>query len=198
MKPIIRPAAEGDAEPIQVIYAPVVRDTATSFELEVPGVEAIRERILDKLVHFPWLVCEYQNEVLGYVYAGKHRERAAYQWAVDVSVYVSADYRRAGIGRALYTSLFAVLKLQGFYNAFAGIALPNPASVGLHTALGFQPIGVYRHVGYKLGAWHDVGWWHLTLQPLTDHPTSPGDFSQLRTSEECQQALAAGLPLLRL
>src|SRR5260221_2691926 len=107
----------------------------------------MRERIRSKQEHFPWLVCELDHELLGYVYAGSHRERAAYQWSVDVTAYVTASRRRSGVGRALYTSLFRLLVLQGFYTAFAGSTVPNVGSTGLHIALGFQPVGVYRNVG---------------------------------------------------
>jgi L-amino acid N-acyltransferase YncA len=195
---LIRLATEADSAVVQAIYAPIVESTIISFEIDVPTVEEIRERIRAKVGHLPWLVCEYENQVTGYVYAGKHRERAGYQWSVDVSAYVSDQFRRAGIARALYTSLFEILKLQGFYNAYAGIALPNNASIGLHTALGFQPVGVYRHVGYKLGAWHDVSWLYLTLLPPADNPIPPVDLHHIQHMTEWQEALSAGLSLLRL
>ena len=102
-------------------------------------------------------MCESEGRILGYAYAGAHRTRAAYQWSVDVPVYVHTNARQIGVGRALYRSLFGLLTLQGSCNAFAGITLPNPAGVGLHESLGFKPIGIYRDVGHKLGRWHDVG-----------------------------------------
>jgi L-amino acid N-acyltransferase YncA len=123
--------------------------------------------------------------------------RAAYQWSVDVSVYIHAQVRRSGVGRGLYRSLFALLVLQGFYQAYAGITLPNPASVGLHESLGFQPVGVYRAVGYKLGAWHDVGWWQLTLQARVPAPEPPLKTSVVCESAAWRTALATGLPSLR-
>jgi L-amino acid N-acyltransferase YncA len=141
---------------------------------------------------------EHHGEVLGYAYASAHRTRAAYQWSVDVSVYVQAQVQRSGVGCALYSSLFKLLTLQGFYNAYAGITLPNPGSVGLHESLGFRPVGMYRAVGYKLGAWHDVGWWQLTLQAPTLSPEPLKDCRTLPASPEWQAALATGLPLLRL
>jgi L-amino acid N-acyltransferase YncA len=134
---------------------------------------------------------------VGYAYASKHRERAAYQWSVDVSIYIRPHAHRRGIGRALYTSLFRVLALQGFYHAYAGITLPNPASVGLHEALGFQPVGVYQAVGFKLGAWHDVGWWRLLLRPLAEDPRRPVELPTLVTSAEFPVAVASGLAFLR-
>lgn len=193
----IRLATEDDAEQILAIYAPVVRATPISFEMEPPTEHEVRRRMADTLVSFPWLVCGRRGEILGYAYAGKHRARAAYQWSVDVSVYAHAQARRSGVGRALYTSLFKILTLQGFYNAYAGIALPNPASVGLHEALGFLPVGVYRAVGFKLGAWHDVGWWELSLQARPAAPDSPKRLSAVQESAEWKTALAAGLSVLR-
>jgi len=198
MAATIRLAGESDAEQIRAIYAPYVTHTAISFELEPPTVEEMRRRIVDILPRWPWLVCERGREILGYVYAGRHRSRAAYQWSADVSVYVDERCHRLGIGGALYNSLFAILALQGFCNAYAGITLPNAASVGLHESLGFQPVGVYRAVGYKLGAWHDVGWWQLVLQPHATPPDPPKALGVVRTFPEWEAALARGLPLLRL
>lgn len=116
------------------------------------------------------------GEVQGYAYAGRHRERAAYQWAVDTSVYVRADARGRGVGRALYAALFDQLVALGYFQAFAGIALPNAGSVALHESVGFAPLGVYRNVGYKFGAWHDVGWWQKSLQPLRAEPAAPASY----------------------
>ena len=121
----------------------------------------------------PWLVWEEDGRVLGYAYASGHRARAAYQWCVEVSVYVHPDARRGGIARRLYTELFERLREQGFYNAYAGITLPNPASVGFHEAMGFRPIGVYPKIGYKFGRWHDVGWWSLRLRDDDEEPAPP-------------------------
>jgi L-amino acid N-acyltransferase YncA len=197
MAATIRLATEQDAEDTLAIYAPIVRSTPISFELEPPSVSEMRRRIADTLAYLPWLVCEDRGAMLGYAYASKHRVRAAYQWSVDVSVYVHAPARRAGVGRALYTSLLKMLILQGFYHALAGIALPNPASVGFHEALGFQLVGVYRAVGYKLGAWHDVGWWQLSLQEPSLPPDAPLPLKEVQGSAEWQAALAAGLACLQ-
>jgi L-amino acid N-acyltransferase YncA len=194
---IIRLATEGDAEQIAAIYAPNVTDTVISFELEPPTAGEMRRRIEGTLQRYPWLVCERQGRVLGYAYAGAHGSRAAYEWSVDVSVYVHEDTRRAGVGRALYASLFAALDLQGFYNAYAGATLPNPASVGLHESVGFRPVGVYRGVGYKMGGWHDVVWWHLSIRERVADPDPPADLPSMVGSEEWDAALTNGLPLLR-
>jgi L-amino acid N-acyltransferase YncA len=194
----IRLATAGDAEAVQAIYAPIVLDTVISFEVEPPSVSEMRQRILETLEHWPWLVCEHDGEVIGYAYAGKYRVRLAYQWSVDVSVYIHERARRRGVGRALYKALFSLLRLQGFYNAQAGITLPNAGSIGLHEALGFQPIGVYRKIGYKLGAWHDVGWWQLVLQPHVVAPVPLRDVSALQGSAAWEAAMARGTSSLRL
>jgi phosphinothricin acetyltransferase len=130
----------------------------------------------------PWLVAEQGGEVVGYAYACRHQERAAYRWAADVSVYVADGRRGQGHGRGLYEALFERLRRQRFQVACAGITLPNEASVALHERLGFEPVGVSRRIGWKRGAWHDVGWWQLELlpagpqspaEPLTPEPPTP-------------------------
>jgi len=196
MAAVIRVATGEDAQGVQEIYAPIVRDTVISFELDPPSVAEMRQRILDTLAHWPWLVCEREGQVIGYAYAGKYRVRAAYQWSVDVSVYIHERARRRGVGRALYSALFPILVLQGFYNAQAGVTLPNAASVRLHEAMGFQPIGVYRKIGYKMGAWHDVGWWQLVLQPHAAAPAPLLDISAVQGSPAWVAALARGTSLL--
>jgi L-amino acid N-acyltransferase YncA len=198
MTAMIRLAAPDDAPSVQAIYALVVRETAISFELEPPTIEEIRKRTVKTLERLPWLICEHDGDILGYVYASEHRSPLTYQWSVDVSVYVHENARRLGVGQTLYRSLFSLLTLQGFYQAYAGITLPNQASVGLHESLGFQPVGVYRAVGYKLGAWHDVGWWQLTLQEHVSPPEPPSDLSTVRESPAWHTTLATGLALLRL
>ena len=192
----IRLARSEDAAAIGAIYAPFVTDTSTSFELTAPTVGEVASRVESTLSYAPWLVWEEDGDVLGFAYASKHRERAAYRWSVDVSVYVHGKARRRGLGRALYTSLFALLRLQGFYAAHAGITLPNPASVGLHESLGFRPVGVYRKVGFKMGAWHDVGWWQLPLRERLDsgpEPAPPRSVAEAQQDPGWAEALAAGL-----
>lgn len=154
---------EQDAAACAAIYAPYVSDSVISFEERPPTAAELAQRIAKVTETHPWLVAEDGNQLIGFAYATHHRERAAYRWAADVTVYVAPASQRAGVGRALYEALFDRLGQQGFRIACAGIALPNEASVGLHEALGFQPVGVYRKIGWKLGAWHDVGWWQLEL-----------------------------------
>lgn len=169
----IRLATASDAAAIARIYAPYVRDTAISFETEPPDAAEMARRLAAIGERHPWLVAVDGQGLLGYAYAGEHRSRAAYRWDADVAVYLEPRAHRRGIGRALYRRLFALLRAQGYVNAYAGIALPNAASVGLHEALGFVPVGVYRGVGYKHGAWHDVGWWGLRLQAPPSPPAEP-------------------------
>ncbi len=163
-----------------------------------PSVDEVRKRILKTLRQYPWLVVESQGAVLGYAYASSHNERAAYQWSVSTAIYVRDGQRRSGAGHALYTSLFAALRLQGYVNAFAGATLPNLASVGLHRALGFEEVGTYRAVGYKAGAWRDVIWWQLSLQDRPSEPGPPMALPDIVGSAGWDEAIASGTPLLRL
>lgn len=159
----IRPATVADAEAIQRIYAPVVIETAISFEDVPPTVAEMAERIASISRTHPYLVAANDGAVCGYVYAGPHAERAAYRYSVGTTVYIAAAARRSGVGAALYGALLPELKRRGFHAAFAGIALPNPGSVALHESVGFELVGVYREVGFKFGRWHDVGWWQRLL-----------------------------------
>lgn len=177
--PAIRLATAADAAAVAAVYAPYVRDTVITFEIEPPDAAEMARRLAAVGERFPWLLACDGAQVLGYAYAGEHRSRAAYRWDVDVAVYLDARSHRRGLGRALYTRLFELLRAQGYVNAYAGITLPNAASVGLHQALGFVPVGVYREVGYKCGAWHDVGWWGLRLQAPPAAPAEPIPFPRL-------------------
>jgi len=165
---MIRPATHEDATAIAGVYAPYVLGTVASFE-EVPPTAGEMAARMD--LRMPWLVADVEG-VVGYTYAGPHHGRAGYRWAVNVSVYLAPEARGRGLGRALYDALLTTLRRLGFVQAFAGIALPNDASVRLHESLGFAQLGVYRSVGFKHGTWHDVGWWQLTL---TDPPTEPSE-----------------------
>jgi phosphinothricin acetyltransferase len=162
-QPAVRPAAAADAADLLAIYAPIVETTAISFEEVPPSVEEMAARIETTRQSYPYLVAEGDGHVVGFAYASQHRSRAAYRSSVDVTVYVAERARRAGVGRALYGALLPILAGRGFHAAFAGIALPNPGSIALHEALGFSHVGVYREVGFKLGRWHDVGWWQRLL-----------------------------------
>ena len=194
----IRLAERRDAAAIAAIYAPSITGGVASFELIPPDAEEMARRMTGILPAHPWLVCEHAGRVTGYVYASQHLARAAYQWSANVSAYIDADFHRRGLGRALYASLFALLRLQGFYNVYGGITLPNPGSVGLHETMGFRLVGVYRGIGYKMGRWHDVGWWHLELQPKpATPPAAPLNLAAAMQLPGWQAALEAGLACLR-
>lgn len=173
----IRLARAADCDAMAAIYAPYVSDGVASFETEPPDEAEMEARLRKVSAFHPWLVLERSGQVAGYAYAAAHRERAAYRWSVDTTVYVCRGRHREGIGRALYTALLPILRLQGFHSAFAGITLPNAGSVGLHEAFGFKPIGVYYEVGFKAGAWWDVGWWGLALTRAKAPPSEPVPFS---------------------
>ncbi|HEY7513857.1 MAG TPA: GNAT family N-acetyltransferase [Vicinamibacteria bacterium] len=162
----IRLVRTEDAPELLRIYSPFVRETWISFEYEPPSVPELEGRIRAVTAASPWLVAVEGDEVIGYAYADKLRSRPAYQWAQETTVYVDRGSHRRGVARALYGVLFAALRVQGFASAWAGIALPNPTSVAVHEALGFRSAGVWPSVGFKLGAWRDLGWWRLELQPL--------------------------------
>lgn len=174
----VRIATPLDAENILEIYAPYVLSHATTFEIHVPTIEDFRQRISQILLKFPWIVCYINNSLAGYTYASPFKEREAYQWSAECSVYLSHAFMNKGIGRVLYKTLFPILKHQGIRNVFAGITLPNDPSVRLHEKLGFKSIAVYENIGYKLGHWHNVGWWKLQLNEYSTEPPPFLKFSQ--------------------
>lgn len=154
----IRPATEADAPTLLAIYAPFVEHTVVSFETSVPPVDEFAARVRMYAAQWAWLVAERDGRCIGYAYGSPHRERAAYRWSTETSAYVDASAQRAGVGKALYLALFDALIAGGYCNAYAGITLPNEASMALHRSVGFEPVGVFRSIGYKFGAWHDVAW----------------------------------------
>ena len=167
---LIRIATPEDADACAAIYAPYVTETAISFETEPPTSAEMADRIANAIA---WFVFEVDGRVAGYAYAGPFHPRAAYRWACEVSVYLEPGRRRTGAGRALYDVLLRDLADRGYRMAIAGMTLPNPASEGLHRALGFEPVGTYRDIGYKFGAWHDVAWTQLVLARGDDTPAEP-------------------------
>lgn len=180
----LRLATVDDATEIAEIYEPFVRETATSFEATPPGPGEIARRIGETLPRYPWLVADEESRVVGYAYAGSHRQRAAYRWSVEPSVYLAPQARGRGLGRQLYGALLALLRAQRFANAYAGITLPNDPSLRLHESMGFEPIGIYRRVGYKFGRWHDVWWGVLDLDPERDgEPDEPRSLDQITAGE---------------
>ena len=170
-----------DASACAAIYRPFVEFSVASLEERPPTENEFASRIERISRRYPWLVATLDGEVIGYAYASEHRERAAYRWAADVAVYVAGTHHRRGAGRALYDALLALLRRQGLHIACAGITLPNEASVALHQAFGFTAVGIYRRIGWKAGAWRDVGWWSLELlEPTSDGPPAePGPPARL-------------------
>lgn len=161
---LIRSATPADAADILEIYSPYIKNTVITFETEVPTVAEFAARIETIKSAYPYLVCEMDGKVVGYAYASKHRERAAYRYSVDVSIYINQEYHGKGIGKALYRSLFEALQAYEYYTAFASITLPNEKSMGLHKAFGFKEVGIYHNVGYKDGRWLDVIWLEKQLK----------------------------------
>ncbi|MGO9763208.1 MAG: N-acetyltransferase family protein [Solirubrobacteraceae bacterium] len=161
---------ELDGQACAAIYAPYVAGTAFTFEYEAPSAHEMGRRIA---AAYAWLIAEVDGRPIGYAYGGRHQARAAYRWAADVSVYVEREHRGAGAGRALYTQLFERLRAAGLWTLCAGVTQPNPASDGLHRAMGFVQVGTYRRIGWKAGAWHDVLWWQLDLHPGEPGPPPP-------------------------
>jgi L-amino acid N-acyltransferase YncA len=173
---VIRQARrDQDAAACLDIYAPYVSDTAVSFEEEIPSAAAFLDRVRRTSMTHPWLVLEDAGRIVGYAYGAPHRSRAAYRWAAEVTVYVARSHHRRGVGRQLYDELMRRLRGQGMRVACAGVTLPNDASIALHRAVGFQPVGIYRQIGWKHGAWHDVSWWQLALARHGGAPSEPSN-----------------------
>lgn len=214
----IRLANPGDAPAIAAIYGPYCESSVISFEEMAPTVEEMARRVASIGATKPWIVLESacgpsearsgrasasgggapravknNGAVVGYAYASAHHERAAYRWSVSTAIYIDRARHRCGAGRALYTTLFALLRALGYRQATAGITLPNPASVGLHAAFGFAPVGVYRRIGFKMGRWHDVGWYQAEIQPGTDTPPEPRSIRQLEGTAVFDEAVILGM-----
>jgi L-amino acid N-acyltransferase YncA len=171
--PNVRDASERDAQACVAIYAPYVTDTAITFESDPPLLAEMAVRIASALRTHAWVVLENQGRVVGYAYGAPFKSRAAYRWSCEVSVYLERGRRRTGCGRALYDALLDRLAERGFCTAVAGITLPNDASVGLHRAMGFEPVGTYRRIGWKHSTWHDVAWVQRTIATGQNPPTEP-------------------------
>jgi phosphinothricin acetyltransferase len=179
----VRIATGADARGILEIYAPHIEKTACTFETVVPSIDQFAERIEKGLEKFPWIVLEHDGVTGAYVYASTHREREAYQWTCECSVYVRDNFQGAGVGFILYEALYAILKMQGIVNLYAGITLPNEASIRLHEKCGFEQFATYNNIGFKLGRWHNVGWWKRQLNEYSTTPPPPVKFSRLEYSK---------------
>ena len=166
--PRIRNVRTEDAAWLAAIYAPLVRETAVSFELEPPSPDEMARRIESVSRTHPWIVIEEgEGSILGYAYATSHRQRPAYRWSVETTVYLDAEHRGEGLGKTLYTALLESATRWGYATALAGIALPNAASEALHASVGFTQVGVFPRAGFKFGEWHDVGWWYRPLAAVS-------------------------------
>ncbi|HEX3617493.1 MAG TPA: GNAT family N-acetyltransferase [Solirubrobacteraceae bacterium] len=179
---LIRHATADDASGCLEVYAPFANDTAISFEHEAPSLEDYSQRIVRVNRTHAFLVAEDESGIAGFAYAGVHRERLSYRWTCEVSVYLGPTHRGHGLGRKLYTALFALLEQQGYRMLLAGITMPNSASVALHRSLGFEEVGVYRRIGWKAGAWRDVMWLARRLggeTHETELPPPPGPPARL-------------------
>lgn len=172
-----------DAEAVAGIYRPAVESSIATFEEVAPDATEMARRMSEALTRTPWLVMEADG-IAGYAYAGPHRERPGYRWSVNISVYVAANRQRAGVGRSLYDELLSLLRRQGFVNVYGGIALPNPASVALHEAIGMRRVALYERVGWKFGAWHDVAWYGVRLSEPSGQPPEPIPLPRLAWSAD--------------
>jgi phosphinothricin acetyltransferase len=173
-----------DAKATLEIYRPFVEKTVISFEYDVPDLQEWETRIKTNTAKYPWLVCEYNNEIIGYAYGSKHRYRTAYSWSAESTVYLSDKFHRMGIAKVLYETLVNLLKLQGYVNVYAGVTVPNEKSEAFHQALGFYEVGVFKKTGFKFGAWYDTRWFQLHL---AEHSINP---SKLKTLSEIQNTPA--------
>lgn len=169
----IRLVSDVDSASILDIYAPYISDTSITFECEVPTVQEFAKRVRSISEIYPWIVCRIDDCLAGYAYASQHHERVAYQWSVNLSVYIKDEYQRKGLARVLYTTLFELLGHLGYFRGLAGITYPNPKSERFHSNFGFRQVGVYHNVGYKLGQWHDVVWYEMAIKEPAQDPPDP-------------------------
>jgi len=176
---IIRLATVNDAEGLLAVYKPYVETTASTFEYDVPSVDEFRKRINAIIPEYPWLVCEREGVIVGYAYAHKHRERVAYQWSPESTIYLSKEMHGTGIARIMYEAVFEILKLQGFINVFASVLSTNINSNRFHKAMGFEEIGLFKNIGYKYEAWHSNYWYQLSLSEHTLNPPAPKKMAEV-------------------
>ncbi|MBO9714408.1 GNAT family N-acetyltransferase [Sphingomonas sp.] len=177
----IRAAKSEDAAAIAAIYAPYVLTGTVSFEFEPPDAAAMQARMEASCGLFPWIVATNSEGVgvLGYAYATKFRERPAYRYVVETSVYVSGAAQGQGLSRLLYEALLTTLRTQGFTQAIAVISLPNESSIKAHEAVGFRRAGQLREIGFKEGRWVDIGMWQRELNDSAIPPVEPKPFSEV-------------------
>lgn len=166
----LRLASTEDSQTLLEIYRYYIENTVITFETQTPTIDVFAQRIRDISGTYPYLVCLADGKIVGYAYAAKNRERAAYRFNVDTSIYIQEEYHGYGVGSRLYHSLFSILRSLGYVNAYACITLPNPKSQRFHEKHGFSPVGIFRKTGYKMGSWHDVVWFEKQLLPYVNSP----------------------------
>jgi L-amino acid N-acyltransferase YncA len=180
----LRLANPADAPRLAEIFAPYVNGTAITFSEKTPTALDFSAKLAEVQPDYPFLVFEEEGRVLAYAYASRHRLLPAYRWCAEVSIYADFANRARGAGSKLYTALLAILEKQGYVNLYAGITLPNPASVRIHEKFGFRLFAHFEQVGFKKGEWHDVGWWEKRLEAnRRTPPAEPVPFSELLARE---------------
>jgi phosphinothricin acetyltransferase len=185
----IRLITPDDAEAALNVYAPYVLHTSATFEYEIPAAEDFRKKIEKITAQYPWLACECDGEIAGYAYGSMHRDRTAYQWSPEATVYLNEKFHRKGIARVLYSALFEMLKMQGYYTAFAGVLSTNEKSVEFHRAMGFEDIGLFKNIGYKLGEWHTNLWMQYEIQKPILNPPVPKAIGEIIGTEEFEKII---------
>jgi phosphinothricin acetyltransferase len=187
----IRLIKPSDCAAVLEVYRPYVEKTAYTFEYVPPTIAEFQEKIESITTKYPWLVAEYNGKIIGYAYGSTHRARTAYQWSPEATIYVAEVFHGSGIARILYETLFAILKLQGFFNVYAGVLMSNEKSVKFHQRLGFYAVGIFRNIGYKLGAWHSNLWLQLHLDEHIDEPPYPKAFPEILNTPEVKSIMEA-------
>lgn len=187
----IRLITPADAEAVLKIYTTYVLHTANTFEYDVPVIEEFRNRIEKISTQYPYLVYEIDGQIAGYAYGSTHRERAAYRWCAEATVYVDEAFHRRGIARALYTTLFTLMKAQGYHSIYVSILCTNTPSVAFHKSIGFEEIGVFKNIGYKLGEWHSNNWMQLFLNNHTTDPKEPTTITEFKKTDDYKKILQA-------
>lgn len=181
---------EQDAASCLKVYEPYVFHTPITFDYKVPELNEFQSKILDTIYEYPWLVCLKNDQIEGYAYASRHRYKTAYQWSAESTIYITESLQGKGIGSILYETLLSILKIQGFFNVYAGVTVPNKKSELLHSKMGFEEIGIFNKIGFKSGAWHDVKWFQKTLQEYIINPPLPFKFEELKHSIDFQTILS--------
>ncbi len=186
----IRQITESDTNEVLEVFKPYVINTAITLEYDVPTTEEFLHRIKTNTVDYPWLICLYNNKIVGYAYASKRGNREGLKWSTESTIYFAGNFHGKGLGRVLYDALFNVLQLQGYFNVYAGVILPNEKSEALHKALGFSEVGGFSKVGYKLGKWRDCKWFQLHLSKHIVNPAKPKTLQEVKDSEAFKAIIA--------